>query len=230
MKQSKFIHKIKNRNKPKVTFIILCAAKSNIRGDKNIPLKQIRSDLFLIDEQIRNIRDVYNDSEIVLVTGFESENVINHISSKDYKNIRIVENLLHKTTSVFDSWRLGTNCSNEGGLFLIHGDRLFNAEAIKVETLGKSYLYTHKKDKTNYSLGISYSDKRLMNISYGLPSVWSEIFFVCEKDYKIYKNVLNNAYKNKIYTLDHFINELSKVIDIYIEDNENLVVKTLKEL
>lgn len=230
MKQSKFIHKTRTRNRQKVTFIILCAAKSNTRGGKNIPLKHIGPDLLLIDEQIKKIRDMYDDSEVLLVVGFESENVINHIQAKNYKNIRIVENLLHKTTGVFDSWRIGTNCSTEGDLFLIHGDRLFNSNAIKIENLNRSYLYTHKKDKNNYNLGISYTDHRFMNLSYGLPSVWSEIFFVCEKDYNVYKSSLNSASKNKIYTVDHFINKLSSVIDIYIEDNENIDIKTLKEI
>ena len=67
-------------------------------------------------------------------------------------------------------------------------------------------------------------------MSYGLPNVWSEIFFINKDDISIVKSLINEYKKRKIYTIENFINTLCNDISISIITKSIDDVKTLKEL
>jgi len=227
MKNNRFIHEIKN-DCSNITFIILCASKSNRRGYKNIPFSLVDNRL-LIDKQISTINSVYNHSEIIIISGFESSKLINHIHEKKYKNVRIVENSNFKHSNTLDGWRIGLNSSLDSDIYIIHGDRVFNKDAIKNKNK-KTHLITHDFDKNNYNLGIIYEQESFINISYGLPNVWSEICFISQKDFTISRHIINNCKNKKIYNIEGFINYLSEKIDISLVKKKTGSIKTLKEI
>lgn len=209
-------------------FIILSAGKSKIRHEKlPIPLISVRGEC-LIDTQIKTIRSSFSDADIALVTGFESDRVVEYVLSK-YSDVRIIENPSYKSTSSLSSLRIGINAMLEGDLFVIHGDRLFDSQSLKTET-GVSSVLSHKTIKRNHSIGISFNDSEFLNIEYGLPHVWSEIIYIAKKDYQIFKRAINIS-KSKTYTIPELIRKVSGKITIkpiYDESSEVLHIKELR--
>lgn len=230
MINKKSINKNKNECDVKTTFIILCAKKSNKRGYKNIPLTLLNESETIIDRQINIINSNYKNSEIIVISGFEHERLIDHIFSHNYTNVRIVENQNYKSTNTLDGWRLGLNLSLNQNTYIIHGDRIFDDSYISYRDSKTTYTIVHDINKNNYNLGLLFDNNKFINMSYGLPNVWSEIFFIHEKDFNITRKLINEYKKRKIYNIESFINELSKNITISVLNKKQKDIKILKEI
>lgn len=229
MKKNRCIHKIKNECDAKTTFIILCARKSNRRGYKNIPLTLINEKETLIERQIKIISDNYKDHEIIIVSGFEHDKVVSYVNNLDYPNVRVAENKDYKSSDVFDGWRFALNIALRQDTYIIHGDRLFKESYIK-DITRTTHTFVHDFDKNNYDLGLLYDNGYFINMSYGLPNVWSEIFFISKSDFNTAKNIANEYKQRKIYGIEGFINALSRNVKISVLDRNPEDVKILKEI
>lgn len=228
--KKKCIHEIKDECCSNTTFIILCARKSNNRGFKNIPLTSINSTERLIDYQIKTITSVHKQSDIILISGFEHDKLIDYIYTKKYDNIRILENQNYKNSDIVDAWKIGLNLAIKSNVYIIHGDRIFSKECINDKSK-KTHLITHAIDYSNYNLGLVYNENDiLLNISYGLPNVWSEIFYISKEDFTIARKLINTNKSNRIYTVDAFINLLSEHIEISIVKKDTKHIKALKDI
>jgi len=228
MTNKRYIHKSKKDCDTKTTFIILCSQKSNKRGYSNIPLLKLNDGNYLIDKQINTINRLYKDCEIVIISGFEHEKLVSHIREKQYNNIRVFNNQNYKMTGALECWILGLNVSLCHDTYIIHGDRIFD-ESFLTDTK-ETHTFVHDVNKKNYNLGILSENDKLINISYGLPNTWSEIFFISKKDFDLSRNLINEHKKKKIYNLDSFINILSQETTISVICKKNKDIKTLKEV
>lgn len=230
MTSKKYTNKIKNECDIKTTFIILCAKKSSKRGYKNIPLTLLSENETLIDRQINTINNNYKNSEIIVISGFEHERLVDHIILRGYSNVRIAENQNYKCTNTLDGWRLGLNLSISQNTYIIHGDRIFDDSCISNKDTRNTHTIVHDINKNNYNLGLLFENDKFINMSYGLPNVWSEIFFINEKDFNITRKLINEYKKRKIYNIESFINELSKNITISVLNKKQKDIKILKEI
>jgi hypothetical protein len=223
-----YIHKIKRPPKETYTFIILSAGKSKVKEYKSsVALYPISKHNKLIDVQVNTIKKVYNNFEVVLVMGMESEKIISHCSL--YKNMRLVENTNYRKTSVLDSLKMAINCTLKSNVFIIYGDKVFNQEAITCSK-NKPCVYINQHSKKNCNLGVSYDKNKFINMCYGLPSSWAEIVYIPSSSYYLVKEVVNNAKQDKIFTFEKFINEVSKKIPMYIQDSKNIKITPIKEI
>lgn len=229
MTNKRFIHKIKNECDKPTTFIILCGRKSSKRGYKNIPLTPINETQSLINQQIEIIKDNYKDNEIIIISGFEHDKVVSHISNLGYKDVRIAENKDYKESNVLDGWRFALNIAIVKDTYIIHGDRLFDESYLK-EKSRATHTFVHDFDKNNYDLGLLYENDNFINMSYGLPNVWSEIIFISKNDINIFKDTINEYKSRKIYSIESFLNIMSKKINISIIQKEPQEIRLLKEL
>jgi len=230
MKQKvRYIHEIKTVTREKHNFIILSASKPKIRGlHSSLPLFPVGSKC-LLDVQVDTIRNVFVDYEIFLVTGFDAENTINHVLNH-HNDVRVLDNDQHKHNTVIDSLKIAINCCLDANTFIIYGDRTFNDKTIDIK-YSKSLLFSHRSDKKNYDIGLSFNkDKKIVNASYGLPDVWSEIMYIQKKDFKKFKHILNKTIKNKVFNMIQLLPVLFKSIDFYIHDDDNINIQTIKEL
>lgn len=229
MTNKRFIHKIKNGCDKPTAFIILCGRKSSKRGYKNIPLTQINETETLISRQIQTIKDNYKNNEIIIISGFEHDKVVAHISDLGYTDIRIAENKDYKTSNVLDGWKFALNIAIVKDTYIIHGDRLFDASYIK-EKMRTTHTFVHNFDKNNYDLGLLYNDVSFINMSYGLPNVWSEMMFISKNDFNSFKYTINESKNRKIYSIENFLNIMSKSINISVIQKPPQEIRVLKEL
>lgn len=227
MKNNKCIHKIKNECDKDVTFILLCAKKSNNRGYKNIPLTPINSRQKLIDVQIKIIRSVYKKSEIIIISGFENDKLVDHIHMAEYDNVRIAENKNYKNSNTLEGWKFALNLAVKKNIYIIHGDRIFSKNCFVKSN--SSYTIFHNVEKNNYNLGVLHNKNKVINMSYGLESVWSEIFFLHIDDFECARRLINDKNK-KIHNIESYINELLKRTDILIVEKKPEDITILKEI
>lgn len=230
MKNKRYIHKIKSEYNQKTNFIILSGKKSTKKGCNNIPLTYVNNKEFLIDIQINTILKHYEECNIIIVSGFENERIVKHIHQQEYANVRIAENKNHKESNVLDGWKFGLNISLEEDTYIVHGDRLFSDSCILNSKIKNSFTITHDYCKNNYDLGILYDNNKYINMSYGLPNVWSEVFFISKKDFKLVRKKINQYNQRKIYNIESFINNLAQDINISVIEKEKKDIKLLKEI
>lgn len=229
MKNKKCICTSKKSHNEPITFIILCSQKSNKRGYHNIPFTQI-DNRFLIDLQLSTITANYPEAEIILISGFEHSKLVDYIHNSNFKNIRIAENKNYKMSSALDCWIFGLNLASKSRTYIIHGDRLFSSLCISTSNSHATHILCHGSDKNNYNLGLLIEKDAMINISYGLPNMWSEIFFISRDDFDLTRKLINDYEKQKFYSLESFVNKLAGNIKIPVISVDSTDIRVLKEL
>lgn len=187
----------------------------------------------LLDIQIAAIGAVYKNYEIIVCCGFEANRVARYVKNR-YKNldIRIVENQLYDDSNCCETLRLCLNNVSTDSLMVCNGEILLFPELIKCYK-DSPYLLTQKKSKkkSNLEIGSVVNDKGIItNISFGLPDLWSEIFYLHSKDSieLLRKIVSSDMYKNRL--VFESLNELNRakfnleqiVTDYRIEKIDNI--------
>jgi CTP:phosphocholine cytidylyltransferase-like protein len=183
----------------------------------------------LIDIQIEAIRAVHKTFEIVLCCGFEASKIIKHVKNK-YRglNIRIVENQKFEEYNCCESLRLCLNNIHSTSIMVCNGELLLYPEMVKVHQ-DKSYLLTQHSSKKvlNLEVGSVVDENDIVsNISFGLPNIWSEVFYINGKESieNLRKIVSLDGYKNKF--VFEALNDLSKSKHIFRQQiNKNSVIK-----
>ena len=204
MKQSHIVSVkgARRSSKDKITVVILASMPGyRMKSYGAIPLLTLGSHT-LIDIQIAAIKSVYPNNEIVLCCGFESDRVAKYIKNK-YKtdNIRIVENQKYDQTNSCESLRLCLNNIHADSLLVCNGEVLLYPELLKVQK-DSPYLITHtdNRKKSVFEIG-SFCDEsgKVTNISFGLPNLWSEIFYMSNEDAieQLRKIVSHEQYRDK---------------------------------
>lgn len=176
------------------SFVILSAGRG--RSSRNYENKSLiqHKGATLVRHQINTIRSKYGDkSDIILVTGYDSENVIKRVSG-----VRIVENPHFDTTDVVESMRIGINACCSSSIFFIHGDMIFSPSFISIPDVNHIWLPidVHKRlSKT--SLGITSYDDVGTYMSYGLPNKWCQISYFPSSKFKWLKTELSKTNKTE---------------------------------
>lgn len=198
-------------------FIILSAGKPRIRGcncaSPLIPFNGTK----LINKQVSVIGEVFKNPKIILVSGYKFDEVKEYVKAKHPK-IRLLNNKEHLETSSVDSLKLAMKYCNNRDLFIIHGDRVFSKTSIIKRK--ESYTLYYDIDEKNQKMGLSIDDEDdLLNMSYGLDKVWSEITFLSKRDVSKVKRQI----EKKHYSLPELINASDLKLDV-------LYSKNIKEL
>lgn len=214
-------------NKPivKPYSVIIPAAGMGSRMKSYGPklILDIADGVSILDNQLNHIYSNLPKSEIIIVTGFESNKIVNKVKNK---KIKIVYNEQYKTTNVIHSIGLGLQNATHKDVIIIYGDLVFNRETLKAP-FGKNSMIitsdTMKKDE----VGCVIHNHMLERIMYGLSNKWAQIVYVCGKELKLLKDVCNtkkyenyfgfeaiNIVINSGGSFSTYTNKLIQVIDI----------------
>lgn len=216
----------RNETERELSFVILSAGYVTQNGRQCSPaLCTDGPNQCVIDRQIETIRKKYPRSEIILVVGFDSSDTIAYAISR-HRDIRLVENQCHETTSSLESLRLGINASTKGPTYIIHGDRTFNESTLSPIKTTKSFLYSHCRMRSHQNLGICHNNGSVVNISYGLEDVWSEIAYISSENYDVFK-LLCNSPEYGFLSIYELLNKASEVFDFYIDNRDSINIKPI---
>ena len=203
-KKTRCIQEIK-RKSYRNTFILLNAGAG--RRTKNYGNKcLIRYEgERIIDSQIDSIYKAYtNKADIINVTGFMSDKLI-----KQTGDIRSVENIIHESTNVAESMRIGLNASLEGNVFFIHGDIVFSPSFVKPPNEQSVYAPVDSKGRIDKDeVGVVCSKDSIKNFSYGLDTKWCQIVFFPGSMFYDIRHILSSI--DKTLTTFEVLNHLIK--------------------
>jgi len=219
---------IKNKNYPNA-YILLCAGKNRSRkySKQNNSLLEF-DNKSCIEHQIETIRKVEKNPEIIVVGGFDAKKLLNHVS---LQNVRFVENPAFESTTSLESFRIGINSSVLCNLFVIHGDVLFNENAIKTKG-NKPLVMLNKSVQSSKNVCVAYNGSVVKNLSYGLDidenvSEWAEMFFIPSDHYQLTKSIANEF--KKYHTIYEFINYLNQDVNFLTHWDKKMKIEKIYE-
>ena len=163
----------------------------------------------LLKRQSDNIRKCFpveNPTSISIVSGFKPGRVRKESKSLGVKHFN---NNKYKDTNQIESIRIFLNNSNVDNLFIIHGDLDFRIKFNEYQYDESFTLYDDRNNFKQDEVGINIVDGFVNNLSYGLNTKWSQMFFLTGLELKLLKNICNT---DNTYYLTFEI--LNKIIDL----------------
>jgi choline kinase len=165
----------------------------------------------LLELQLDVLLNVFPNADVNIIIGFEANKVRNYVR-RQY-NARLIYNPLWEETNVTLSASLGLFSCNLEHVLLIHGDLLFNEDAIYGITQNTSKVLvdtTNQLKEEEVGLVCDPNTDIVTNFSYGLPTKWGQIVYLTDREFKLFERIAHNHDLSKKW----FIYEaLNKVIE-----------------
>ena len=230
---SKHIKKIHpTRNEGKMSIVIPAAGlgrRMKSRGPK--PLIKIKQNTSILQNQILNIEDAFNHPQIVLVSGFEADKVMNE--SPD--NLIKIENESYEDTNVARSIGVALRAiSSAERVLIIYGDLVFNEKALEVLDYSSSSLFIVGNFIGEEEVGCVVNQKgNLENMMYDLPDKWSQIAYFQDAELDYLKQIVWNKNNSRLFgfeVINKIIEKGGKFKCEYAKDIKIVDVDTSKDI
>lgn len=162
-----YIAKIRENKKDlKLTVIILAAGVGYRTGGECKSLLRIGKESIL-ERQLRLIKKKYGpNADIVIVAGHKNAEIVHNF----YGNSRIVTNENFANTNVVYSAYLGLLCNINPNVLLIHGDLIFDYDALP-DPSEESFLVV-SSDMRKDEIGTLIQNGNVVNMSYDINKKW----------------------------------------------------------
>jgi CTP:phosphocholine cytidylyltransferase-like protein len=159
-------------------------------------LIKIKNELTIIDNQLKYINKYLHKPEIIVVTGFESDKIKNHLKRR--RSVRTVYNPAWETSNVVSSIGCGLAEAKNDNVLIVYGDLVFNAYAMKIPMSINSMIIT---DSGSYmksdEVGCVVNSNTLEQMMYGLDDKWAQICYLTGYELKMMKELCcNTKYEN----------------------------------
>lgn len=184
----------------------------------------------LIDIQIENIRSVFPTNEIILVTGFDSDRLINNSPT----NIIKIENERYYDNNVIRSISIGMHATKDNDhILIVLGDLLFNTEALSGIDINQSSIII-SNDMDDGEVGCNMNGKGYLEyMMFDLPNKWGHILYLTSKELTLFKRLLLNKYNDKKFCfeiINQVINQGGKFKCIMNDKIKTMDIDTSKDL
>jgi len=199
------------------------------RGPK--PLIKITENTNILQNQIKNIQNSFDDHTIVLVCGFEADKLMNESPSNFVK----VENEHYEDTNVARSVGIALRAIDRmERVLIIHGDLVFNERALEILKYNTSAIFALGDFIGEEEVGCIINEKgNLEHLMYDLPHKWSQIAYFQGKELAYLKEIVWNRNNNRLFGFEI----INKVIEKggrfkcdYIKDIKIVDVDTSKDI
>jgi len=210
-------------NRKKVSVIIPCAGhnkKKGIYGAKS--LIQLSNNEYLLERQIRLVKQQYGNPEIIVVTGFQSDKIIPILPKK----VKVAENESYENTSVVRSIDIGLKVASYEDVVIIYGDTIFNSFGLPKVEKNSTIIIDSQGQMKDDEIGLNMIDKRAVYFSYGFRPKWANILYISKDDIGEFRKLISAKESKKLFTFEI----LNKMIDMgyYIQCIEPKNMKIAK--
>jgi len=177
--------KKKSNDSSNVTVVLLASIPNpRMKTMPSVSLLNIDKQHNVIDIQVEAIRAAYPKSDIILVTGHDSNQVI----AKRPNGVRIIENQLYNDCGENEEIRLALNNSITECILLINGNCIFNASCLQqLRGHGSCTLVDTKGQMDSDSIGVIANGSKVENLAYGIESKWCYVSYIEGKEYDLLK-------------------------------------------
>lgn len=184
----------------------------------------------LIDIQIKNIKDTIPNNDIILITGFDSERLINN-SPKD---IIKIENEKYYENNVVKSINIGLRATKDNNhILILFGDILLNHKALEKIDFSKScIIISNHMDEGEVGCNIN-TKGYLEYMMFDLPNKWGHIIYLTNKELILFKKILSNKFSDKKFCfeiINEVINQGGKFKCVQDKDIKVMDIDTSKDL
>jgi len=227
----KHINKIYESKEEKLIHVIIPAAGIGRRmksyGCKSLlDIKNTK----LIDRQIKIIENTIDKYEIILITGFDSDRLMNN--SPD--NIIKIENEKYYENNVARSISIGLRAiKNNDCVLILFGDVLLNEDALKLIDIQESSIIISNYMSDN-EVGCNINNKGYLEyMMFDLQNKWGHIIYVTGKELALLKKNIwskNSEKKFCFEIINDVINQGGKFKCIDHKDIRVMDIDTSKDL
>ena len=195
-----------------------CKSLLNIKNEK------------LIDIQIKYIQNTFPESEIILITGFDSDRLIHNSPN----NIIKIENEKYYENNVTRSISIGMRATkNNDHILIIFGDLLFNQQSIEKININESSIII-SNDMEDGEVGCNINGKGLLEyMMFDLPNKWGHILYLTSKELTLFKKIISNKSNEKKFCfeiINEVINQGGKFKCIMDKNIKSMDIDTSKDL
>jgi choline kinase len=184
----------------------------------------------LIDIQIRHIENTFEKHEIILVTGFDSDRLMNNSPSSLIK----IENEKYYENNVVRSIGIGLRATKDNDhVLIVFGDILFNNDCLEHIDINKSSIIisNHMGER---EVGCNINPKgHLEYMMFDLPNKWGHILYLTGKELILFKKMVYNKYLEKKFCfeiINDVVNMGGKFKCITHDDIRTMDIDTSKDL
>jgi choline kinase len=172
------------------------------------PLMELTRQQTIISRQLKLIEQHYPDAEIIVVVGFEAEEMIKRLPSY----VRVVENERYEETNVTRSLGMGLRVmDSSNNLLVIYGDLVFNANAIKRVVGQESVIVVDNRHQFDTDeVGVTVADGIITQFNYGLTTKWAQIAYLAKPELALFKQIACSNETRKWFGFE----ALNKVINM----------------
>lgn len=175
----------------------------------------------LLDTQVRTIHSVFPNVEIILVTGFESDRVMNNSP----KGIIMVENPSYAETNIARSIGLGLRATTTEKVLLVHGDLYFNKQAINLPFDKESCIVENtsayiKPEEIGFTMGKTYVEQMF----YELHNKWAQIAYFTGTELERLRSITWKKENNHLFSFEVINNIIDKHGRIRVYSPENSMI------
>jgi hypothetical protein len=189
----------------------------------------------ILEHQINNIRQVFKNNNIYLLTGFESEKVkkiLQQTKSFNKKNIIVLNDPDYMINSQVASIKqyLNNKTNNNGTLFINNGI-IPKYDFSKID-YNKNYIFLINGNKANFNIGSS-SAQNIEYLFYDLPFLWSECLFLNPSSLDLLNNTISHTDTKTLFFFE-IINRLLENNKInfktnFMNKNEIIKISNIKD-
>ena len=182
-KKTNKIKKVIDKHQDLITVILLCDNPGyRMKSYGPISLIDLTTEK-LIDYQIKSIKSVFKNFEIILCLGFDCEKVCRYIKSKYKDTIRIVENQIYSTTNSCESLRLCLNNTSNDKIVVCDGSLLLDKTVLSLIDTTRPCTLMEFDPNDTLEVGLNIDAKNIAQFfSFGAKFIWSEILYLTGRD------------------------------------------------
>lgn len=192
------------------------------------PLIQLSPRRTIIERQLGIIDKVFSKYEVILVTGHESERVMNNTPSHLIKVI----NPYYENTNVVKSIGIGLRAATTERVVIIYGDLVFNKETLQCPFDLDSMLVISnfmKKTEVGCILNGNYVEEMFFNYE----NKWAQILYLTNKELKLFQELSWNPQYERAYgfeIINKVIQHNGKIKTFKPKKSKIIDVDTVKDL
>lgn len=159
----------------------------------------------IIDYQIKFLKSIFHNPQIIIIGSFESKRLKKYMDNKSLKNnILCIDHDINQNTNVGASIRYGMQYATGDSVWILNSNILIDSklcDSIK-KNLTRSFVLTHK-NKGN--IGYIANNDKLINCYYDLPNSIIDSVFIHKNDmgefHKVCSSSINQLYFFEVLNL-----------------------------
>lgn len=149
----------------------------------------------LLEYQNSILKDQFPNSDVIVVTGFDSDRVM----SKAPKTVIKIENERYKETNVLRSIGIGLRAAIHDHVVIVYGDLVFNPETFNFPIDQSCILFDKSGLMDHSQVGCTITDHHLENMFYNIGQPWAQIIYLTGKELKLFRTIACDRSKEKCF-------------------------------